>query len=44
MSCWRRRRLRQDIGNRPERHYPTTPYSAKAKAELKKLNQPVDTE
>lgn len=27
-----------------ERHYPNTPYSAKAKAELKKLNQPVDTE
>lgn len=27
-----------------ERHYPDTPYSAKAKAELKKLNQPIDTE
>ena len=26
------------------RHYPDTPYTAKAKAELKKLNQPVDTE
>lgn len=26
------------------RHYPNTPYSAKAKTELKKLNQPVDTE
>lgn len=27
-----------------ERHYPNTPYSSKAKTELKKLNQPVDTE
>ena len=27
-----------------ERHYPNTPYSAKSKAELKKLNQPIDTE
>ena len=27
-----------------ERHYPGTPYSGKAKAELKKLNQPIDTE
>jgi outer membrane protein assembly factor BamD len=27
-----------------ELHYPATPYSAKAKAELKKLNQPIDTE
>jgi outer membrane protein assembly factor BamD len=27
-----------------ERHYPNTPYSAKAKAELKKLKQPIDTE
>ena len=27
-----------------ERHYPNTPYSPKAKAELKKLNQPTDTE
>jgi len=27
-----------------ERHYPNTPYSPKAKAELKKLNQPIDTE
>src|SRR5215469_14363129 len=26
------------------RHYPDTPYTAKAKTELKKLNQPVDTE
>ena len=26
------------------RHYPNTPYTAKAEAELKKLNQPVDTE
>jgi len=26
------------------RHYPNTPYTSKAKAELKKLNQPVDTE
>ncbi len=26
------------------RHYPDTPYTPKAKAELKKLNQPVDTE
>src|SRR5215467_9355247 len=27
-----------------ERHYSDTPYSTKAKTELKKLNQPVDTE
>jgi outer membrane protein assembly factor BamD len=27
-----------------ELHYPETPYSVKAKAELKKLNQPIDTE
>ena len=26
------------------RHYPDTPYTAKARTELKKLNQPVDTE
>jgi outer membrane protein assembly factor BamD len=27
-----------------QRHYPNTPYSAKAQAELKKLKQPIDTE